>query len=283
VNSLLLRYKFLIFLFFILIVAVAGTAFFVLVRDTKKEEAGETTTDKVATVSTNLNNESSSQVSWDWTGETWKPSSTPPACSEPLLSSLPVGMDKVTNVLYPGQTRGGSYKPHGGFRFDNSKHSDIFVNAPLDAAVTSGSRYIENGEVQYLFTFINQCGIAYRLDHLHTLSKILQDIANGLPEPQKDDSRTTLISPPVMVEQGDTLATAVGFEEGQNVFVDFGVYDLRSPNEASKNTSYFSTHVNEKEYAFYGTCWLNHYPTVISTKLKSLPASGAEGKTSDYC
>lgn len=91
-------------------------------------------------------------------------------CPDPLVLQTPVDIDKVTGMLYPGQERGGHFKWHGGFRFDNSKHDEIIVHAPLDATVTHGSRYIENGAVQYMFDFQTDCGIRYRFDYLVTLS-----------------------------------------------------------------------------------------------------------------
>src|SRR5690606_14455666 len=113
---------------------------------------------------------------------------------------------------------------------------DITVRAPLAATITEASRYIESGEVQYLFTFLNECGIMYRFDHLYTLSEKLQRVADTLPEAKPDDSRTTPISG-VTVEQGEIIATAVGLKVNKNTSVDFGVYDLRSRNAISTSNS----------------------------------------------
>lgn len=262
---------------------LAVTAFFVFNKDTSETQPeGAYTQTPTTSEASSDTTKTSSDVNWQWSGNEWASNGTPPDCPSPLLSDLPVDINKVTAILYPGQTRGGNYKPHGGFRFgsDNS----IAVTAPLEAKLVEGSRYIESGEVQYLFTFINSCGIAYRFDHLNTLSEKFQTYANQLPEAKVDDSRTTPFNPPLKVSKGVSVATKVGFVNTANVSMDFGVYDLRAPNQASKNPTFAEAHEAFKGYTFYGICWLDEYPSAVSTQLKALPAGdSANGKTSDYC
>ncbi len=220
-------------------------------------------------------------VTWQFDGQRWQPSNTPPECDEPLVLQTPVDISKVTAILYPGQTRG-QYKPHGGFRFDGAPN-EITVTAPYDAIVTQASRYIEGGEVQYLFEFVNECGIAYRFDHLLTLSDKFQALAEQLPAAKADDSRTTRLSP-VAVTAGETIATAIGFATTKNVTVDFGVYNLRTPNKASENAAYKAAHTNQSSLAYYGVCWLDLLPTDDKLTAKALPGGdGQVGKQSDYC
>ena len=86
------------------------------------------------------------------------------------------------------------------------------------------------------------------------------------------------------VKKGEVVATASGFVTKKNVSMDFGVYDLRQPNTASKNSAYASAHAQEKESAFYGICWFDLLPSADAEKVKSLPAADSRaGKTSDYC
>lgn len=221
--------------------------------------------------------------SWEFDGAKWGGSSSAPACPAPLILDLPVDIGLVSGILYPGQYRGGDYKPHGGFRFDGRKTADVTVKAPLDARLILGSRYIEQGEIQYLLWFENPCGVAYRFDHLLTLAPALQQVADTLPPALPDDSRTTRFATAIEVKRGDIIATAVGFAKSQNVSVDWGVYDLRQPNAASKDESFASRHEADKEQAFYGVCWFDLLPADIARKIRSFPASGTEGNTSDYC
>lgn len=220
---------------------------------------------------------------WEFDGEKWSGGSEAPACPDPLVMVSPVDIALVSGILYPGQYRGGDYKPHGGFRFDGEKTGDITVRAPFDGRLTSGSRYIEQGEVQYLLFFENPCGITYRFDHLLTLSPAMQTIADTLPGALPDDSRTTRFATPLEVKTGDIIATAVGFAKNQNVSVDWGVYDLRQANAASKNEDYAKKHETGKEQAFYALCWFDLLPQDIAQKVRSLPASSSEAKASDYC
>lgn len=221
---------------------------------------------------------------WSFNGKKWVSDGKAPACAKKIVLKPPVDLALATAVLYPGQTRGGNYKPHGGFRFDNSSNDDITVRAPMDGYITKASRFIESGEVQYFFFFINPCGIAYKFDHLRVLSKPLQKIANNLPQPKENDSRTTVVSPPVAVKAGAVLATSVGFAQTRNVSVDFGVYDLRKQNSVSKNKTWLGQPAVDKEYGYHGVCWLDMFSSKNISTVRALPGGDTQqGTMSDYC
>ncbi|MCX6535711.1 MAG: hypothetical protein NT119_04050 [Actinobacteria bacterium] len=66
-----------------------------------------------------------------------------------------------------------------------------------------------------------------------------------------------------------------------NVFVNFGVYDMRQKNEASKNPAWASAH-SQNPADSYGICWLNSLPHADSEAVNLLPSRyGKNGKTSD--
>lgn len=154
----------------------------------------------------------------------------------------------------------------------------------MDAVISKASRYIEQGETQYLFVLTAPCGISYRFDHLSTLSEAFQKVADGLPAAAVDDSRTTVIDPPVTVKTGDIVATAVGFTKTKNVSMDFGVYDLRKANGVTPNTAWASLFNQDKESAPYGVCWFDVLSVTDEAIVRALPAGdGQNGKTSDYC
>lgn len=253
-------------------------------REATDSEWTEPATDQLENPKQTAESEQETEAtSWEFDGEKWQSFTTPPACPEPLVMRSPVDMSLVSGILYPGQYRGGNYKPHGGFRFDGKKSSDVTVTAPFDATLTIGSRYIEQGEVQYLLYFEHSCGLAYRFDHLLTLAPVIQKVADALPAAKPDDSRTTRFTTPIQVKAGDIIATAVGFTKTQNVSMDWGVYDLRQPNVASKNPAFAAKHADDKSQAFYGVCWFDLLPSDLAQKVRTFPASGSEGKTSDYC
>ena len=152
----------------------------------------------------------------------------PPSCPTPLLQT-PVDLSKVTSILYPGQERGGNYKAHGGFGFDNATDNLVTVKIPLSGKITRVVRYKELGEIQYLFEFEGDGGVSFRFDHLRKLTTKFEGVVNAFPI--KEDTRTDLVNPPVPVTVGEVIATEVGFLN--NVSVDFGVYDMRKKNEAS--------------------------------------------------
>lgn len=244
-------------------------------------QAQTSNTNAVKTTPTDLSS-TAVTVSWSFNGSDWTVSGTPPACPSPLAITSPVDVSLASAILYPGQSRGGNYKPHGGFRFDGKANTAITVRAPLDGVVYNASRYIEAGETQYLITFIHPCGLMYRFDHLLTLSPAMQAVADTLPAAQVDDSRTTNITSGISVKAGDVIATAVGFKKTSNVSVDFGLYDLRSANAAAADATYARSH--GAEYDQHAVCWLSLLPTADATKVQSLPAGDqTAGKTSDYC
>jgi hypothetical protein len=204
----------------------------------------------------------------------------PPACPTPLLKS-PVELGLATSVLYPGQTRG-TYKPHGGFRFDGLANSAVSVRAPIDAQLVRGSRYLVEGEIQYSLDFIASCGIMIRLGHLLALPPDLAAAAEKLPPAVEGDSRTEQFNPAIRVVAGQQVATAVGLTKGANTFVDFGVYDLRARNTASQNPAWLQEHPGE--LAPFAVCWFDLLPADAAARVKSLPpADQAAGTTSDYC
>lgn len=211
------------------------------------------------------------------------------SCPNPFVFQMPVDMNKVTSILYPGQIRGGNYKAHGGFRFDSSRPEEITVVAPYEAEVIAGARYPVNGEIQYTFDFAHPCGIRYRFGHLLTLSPKFQKIADKFPLPKEPDSRTTEVYPPIKVSRGEVIATAVGLTKGGpdalgglNTFVDWGVYDYRKKNEASKDPAWAVKHPYEIEH--YAVCWFDWIAQRDKTTVLSLPSSDYQsGKSSDYC
>ena len=200
------------------------------------------------------------------------------SCPTPLLQT-PVDLSKVTSILYPGQERGGNYKAHGGFGFDNATDNLVTVTIPLNGKVNRVVRYREMGEIQYLFEFDGDCGVSFRFDHLRKLTPKFEAIVNAFPI--KEDTRTDLVSPPVAVKVGEVIATEVGFLN--NVSVDFGVYDMRQKNEASKDPVWASAH-SQYPADSYGICWLNSLPQADSAVVNLLPGrDGKFEKKSDYC
>ena len=221
-------------------------------------------------------------ISWQHDSIEWVSSSPPPTCENPLVLPPPMSLSGATSVLYPGQSRGGNYKPHGGFRFDgDGQGTDVEIVAPMDAYLYRGSRHPEGGIVQYTFDFINPCGIMVRFDHLLELAPRFLDVAlTQIPLLGEGQSQTTNLAPGQIVRAGEVVATDIGFPG--NVFFDWGVYDLRSMNAASNDATYLAAHPGEQ--APYAICWLEFLSPSNTTIVNSLPpADGVSGSMSDYC
>lgn len=240
----------------------------------------------------NKDNESSSSVDsgyieWNFNGDSYQPSAKPPDCENPLVIQSPIDSTKATSVLYPGQVRGGDFKPHGGIGVDDAANNELAVKAIRNAYLYQGSRYIEQGAVQYMFDFIDPCGIMYRMDHLATLSPEFQKYADQLPEPKVDDSRTQVFNEHPLIKQGTVIATAVGYSTPTvNAFFDLGVYDLRRPNQASQTEIYKTDQgrIQDKSQSFFAVCWFDLLQGEDKTTVQNLPArDGVNGTISDYC
>ncbi|HEC65593.1 MAG TPA: hypothetical protein ENI23_09875 [bacterium] len=225
--------------------------------------------------------EQDSDVIWTSMDGKWVPSGTPPECDDPLILDLPVVRSEVSGILWPGQIRGDDFKSHGGFRFPETtqKHT---VTAHTDMHLINASNYLSSGIVQYFLVFSSPCGIVYKFDHAFKLGPKLEVIDDVLPVPTEGDSRTTFIQPPIKLEKGDVIATEIGI--GSNVFIDYGVHDVRQPNEQSKDPSWSALeYFNPNEFNIYGICWLEVISQEDKQYLLDLPVAGKEGETSDYC
>ncbi|MDY6983264.1 MAG: hypothetical protein SV422_09260 [Pseudomonadota bacterium] len=211
-------------------------------------------------------------VNWQHDDAGWNVGGTPPDCPNPLLVT-PVNLSRVTSILYPGQTRGGDFKPHGGFRFDGPGQTNAEpAIAAMSGTVYRGVRYLQGGELQYLFDIIHPCGMMLRYDHLRELSPKFAAIADTLP-PATENTFTTLLSG-YHVGAGEVVGTAIGFNG--NVGVDFGVYDLRRPNGV--------TPARGGELAPYAICWFDELAPADAARVRDLPAGDfASGSASDYC
>ncbi|MFZ2152542.1 MAG: hypothetical protein WAV41_00595 [Microgenomates group bacterium] len=228
-------------------------------------------------------------LSWTFDGQSWQARGSPPLCPDPLTLSSPVDLRQVSGILYPGQERGNDYKPHGGFRFDNNINNQIDVYAPMDGSLFKAARHLESGEVQYSLYFINNCGFMYKLDHLRELTAKFNEILDKIPMGVEGDSRTTEVSPAIFVARSQHIATKVGFEyfkggyKDKNIFVDFGLYDLRKTNGVNYDSAFRAKHPNINEYGTSAVCWFDYLSSEDEAIVRSLPATGNSGKTSDYC
>lgn len=223
-------------------------------------------------------------VQWFFVEGIWKLAGDPPPCLDPLVFQTPTDINRVTSILYPGQYRGGYYKPHGGFRLDDTKNDKVIIRVTMDGYVLQGSRNLDDGEVQYSFDFVNECGIMHRFGHLLILTPKFAEIADTFPL-RTEDSRTTMINKLIYVSAGEEIATGAGFAKTNNTSFDWGVYDLRQENKASKDPEWLKEHGDRYDaFSRYALCWLDLLPAEDAAKVRSLPGGDSiSGKESDYC
>ena len=213
-----------------------------------------------------------------------------PKCDEPFIINSPVDLNLVSGILYPGQIRGTDYKPHGSFRFDDLVNNEVEVRAITEGYVKKVAKYEDEWSEQKLLFYVNPCGIMVMHDHLVDVSPKLQELYDTIPLGENGDSRTTDVSDKdVKLEKGELIATSVGYEyfpggaNDKNIFVDFGLYDLREENGVIYSNELRSEHTNINEYGQYARCWLDYLSNKDGEYLSSLPPGGSEGSVSDYC
>lgn len=216
-----------------------------------------------------------------------------PACREPFkFDRTPVEISQVTAVLLPGAYRGYSYKPHGGFGVSDTTSGMVEIKMPIDATLTGLTRYFEGSgpDLQYLLSFENDCGIAFRFDHLHTLTSQLQQLAEQTPEPKLNDTRTSPDDNPprTKFKSGQVIATRVGLPSMGIYGFDFGVYDYRQANEISKDSRWAAVHNQFQSLDWFGVCWFDMLPgddpkVVKPLSLQQTDTRRVVNKVSDYC
>ena len=271
-------------IFLIVLIVGVGFAAYRVIQSKDKDQTGQSS----QTSSSDKSSVEEKYIEWSFNGDSWAPMNEgkpAPKCEEPLSIQAPMDVSKATSALYPGQVRGGDYKPHGGIGTDNATDTKLEVKMPYDAYLYRGAKYQENGEIQYVLDFIAPCGIMIRFDHLKTLSPKLEEYTKELPTGSEGDSRTTKFTNNAAVKQGTVLATEVGHSSPLNVFFDLGVYDLRQANEVSKDPAFAEEpkRKSDKEQSYFAVCWFDLLIGDEKTTVLALPARGSEGKTSDYC
>lgn len=224
--------------------------------------------------------------------EWFTPTGKPSTCRDPFVfDQSPVDLSKIMVIGMPGAYRGYNYKPHGGLRLSNPDSGLIDIKMPTDATLVGLTRYYEGSppELQYLLTFETDCGIAFRFDHIYTLTPAFQAIADTTPEPKVNDTHVDPNIPfkRTKFKRGDLVATEVGFPRVKNFGFDFGAYDYRHRNKISENPGWVAIHNQYQSLEWFGTCWIDQLPGADAAKAKELAFviinSAKPNIISDYC
>ncbi|NDD73308.1 MAG: hypothetical protein EBZ52_09080 [Actinobacteria bacterium] len=91
-----------------LLVAACGGS-----SDTADETSDTATEETTATASSTTTAPSAAGVKWSYNGSAWASTRTPAPCPQPLIAQgALLDFSKPVSKVQPGQSRGGSYKPH---------------------------------------------------------------------------------------------------------------------------------------------------------------------------
>ena len=226
--------------------------------------------------------------SYDYQKSVWVSQGAAPTCSLPLIAeSALLDFSKVRSFVQPGQSRGGSYKPHGGLRWSEygSYVSGVTISAPFDGRITMVAHYKVGGIDQFTVNIVHPCGFMLRLGHLKEPSDFIANILRTIAPAVENDSRENFIAE-VSIKKGQVIATEVGMPapaapDSLGTFMDLGILDLRAKNPTLPTN--FSSNADVR-YSLYSVCWYQgeYLSLADRTKMQSLPFSNSEA-TSDYC
>jgi hypothetical protein len=226
---------------------------------------------------------------WNWNTHKWVANRTPPECSFPIIpAGALLDFSKVLSLVQPGQSRGGSYKPHGGLRWSlyGTYTPGVTISVPFDGVVVQAWQYLVGGIYQFGVNIENPCGFMVRIGHMHIPSAEFTQILSSLPPAAENDSREYQINPPAVVKTGDVIATGVGMPspapvDSLGAYIDLGLLDLRHTN--SVLPANYSTNADVK-YSNYSLCWYqeNYLSSTDQGLAAKLPLANGDA-TSDYC
>ena len=232
-----------------------------------------------------------SQVIWSWMDNQgkWVANGTPPTCTLPIIpTGALLDFSKVLSLVQPGQSRGGSYKPHGGLRWSayGTYTPGIKISVPFDGFVVQAWQYLISGIYQFGVNIETPCGFMVRIGHMHVPSAQFAQILTAIPAAAENDSREYPINPPAAVKLGDVIATDVGMPapasaDNLGAYIDLGLLDLRQVNPILGTN--FSTNADVK-YSKYSLCWYqgNYLSPSDQMIAANLPLANGDPK-SDYC
>ncbi len=122
-------------------------------------------------------------------------------------------------------------KTHSHVWIKDDKKVPVYI--PTDAKLAAGSKYTENGEINYLLFFDVSCEVELKFDHLEELVPVIGDM---FPNPPKtDDTRTEYLTA-VEFKAGDLIGYTTGTPAAKNW--DFGVYNKAKPNHLNGKEGY---------------------------------------------
>ena len=229
-----------------------------------------------------------STVSWRFNGSAWVSQGDVLNCPTPLIAQgALLDFSKVLSFVQPGQTRGGSYKPHGGLRWSEygGYVKGVTITAPFDGEIVGVAQYKEGGIYQFLVNVIHPCGVMLRLGHLLEPSDFMKNILKNIPPAIENDSRESFLSG-IHIKKGQVIATEVGMPppalpDSLGTFMDLGILNLRARNPILPLN--FSSNADPR-YSLYSLCWYvgDYFSAADRTKVVSLPFSNGDA-TSDYC
>ena len=202
-------------------------------------------------------------------------------CSTSPKLSLPVESSSISTLTYPGLERDGAYVTTSRLKLKSSTN-EVRILLPLKARLVGASRYLEQGETQYMLSFETSCKYKISYDHLSVVALEFLDDISKLPD-QSANTKSLVKIAGKEYDPGAVVATRAGYVITNNTFFDFGLYNSNSVNSISKDSVWAKNALHQSEDATHGVCWLDYLSTPDKANIEPTLQADPLSKTGDYC
>ena len=180
----------------------------------------------------------------------------------PEFTSHLTDLERIEYIVPWGTVQNGNLKNHSYLHIrGGGGNVGVAVHAPVDSHLIAAARYRErgSGSDEYMLLFQVSCEVAYKLDHIDTLSPKLAAALGDL-ESKRDDTRTTRVRPTVPLAAGDVIGYTNGTRQAGSW--DFGVYSLVAANQLPDRLKTHTKRPEGSQYR-YAVCPFAFFPEGI--------------------
>lgn len=202
-------------------------------------------------------------------------------CSSTPRILLPVEYTSIFSLSYPGIERDGSYITTSRLKLKSSTN-EVKLYLPFKAQLVEGSRYLEQGETQYMLSFETVCKFRVTYDHLSVVALEFLDDISRLPV-QSSTTKSLVKISGKEYDSGAVVATRAGFVVANNTFFDFGLYNDNSVNTISGDNAWSISPLHKSDNATHGICWVNYLSGADKANVETILQPDPITKTGDYC
>jgi len=193
----------------------------------------------------------------------------------PTFTSHITDLSKISKIVPPGRIEGNLVKTHSYIFIANNQEVPVF--APIDATLSSGVYYLEDGVSQYSLFFDIDANddIFFIMDHIQTP---VREIASVFPSTPRSETYTEEPRRRLSFKAGDLIGYSTGTYLAHHW--DFGVYNENETNFLKNETRY-----NISERDKIAICPFDYFKSSLKSSYTSLfnSVSGTDPYPTSFC